>query len=61
MECLGSVLDDGRTVVVSLQRVGDGVDVVQTFQAEGVNSVERQRQGWQAILDNFRAYVDGLR
>jgi uncharacterized protein YndB with AHSA1/START domain len=57
-ETLASVLGDGRTVVVTLRQNGQGVDVVQTFQAEGMNPVERQRQGWQAILDNFKSYVE---
>ena len=58
LETLASVLGDGRTVVVSLQKNGRGVDVVQTFQAEGTNPVEMQRQGWQAILNNFKSYVE---
>ncbi|MFO1401712.1 MAG: SRPBCC domain-containing protein [Steroidobacteraceae bacterium] len=60
METLASVLDDGRTVVIGLQRNGGGVEVVETFQAEGTNPVELQRQGWQAILDNLGAYVEGV-
>jgi hypothetical protein len=34
--------------------------VVETFEAESENSVELQRQGWQAILDNFKKYVESL-
>ena len=30
-----------------------------TFDAEETHPVEQQRQGWQAILDTFRRYVDG--
>jgi uncharacterized protein YndB with AHSA1/START domain len=29
-----------------------------TFDAEKENSIEQQRNGWQAILDNFRKYVN---
>jgi hypothetical protein len=30
-----------------------------TFDAEETHPVEQQRQGWQAILDTFRRYVEG--
>lgn len=36
----------------------DSVTVRVTFDAEAQNSVEHQRQGWQAILDNFGRYVE---
>lgn len=29
----------------------------QTFDAEEMNSIEMQRDGWQAILDNFKKYA----
>jgi uncharacterized protein YndB with AHSA1/START domain len=58
MELLASILDDGRKVVVQLLANGRGIDVVQTFQAESTNSVDLQRQGWQAILNNFKSYVE---
>ncbi len=32
----------------------DGVTVRVTFNAEDENPVEQQREGWQAILNNFR-------
>jgi uncharacterized protein YndB with AHSA1/START domain len=32
-----------------------------TFDAETQNSVEQQRFGWQAILDNFAKYVEEKR
>jgi hypothetical protein len=28
------------------------------FDAEAENSIEMQRGGWQAILDNFKKYVE---
>lgn len=36
----------------------DGVLVRVTFDAETENPVEQQRDGWQAILDNFARYVE---
>lgn len=36
----------------------NGVTIRSTFDAESENSIERQRQGWQAILNNFAKYVE---
>jgi hypothetical protein len=35
-----------------------GVTVRVTFDAETEHSVEQQRQGWQAILNNFAKHVE---
>lgn len=40
---------------------GDGETILtETFDAEESYSVEQQQQGWQAILDNFKRYVESL-
>lgn len=36
----------------------DGTEVQITFEAEHRHAIEQQRQGWQAILDNFRRHVE---
>ena len=54
---LASTLGDGRTVRVVFDPVAEGTKVTETFEAENENSVELQRQGWQAILDSFRNYI----
>lgn len=36
------------------------VTVRVTFDAESQHPIEQQRQGWQAILDNFAKHVEGL-
>jgi uncharacterized protein YndB with AHSA1/START domain len=36
----------------------DGVEVRVTFDGETTHSVEQQRAGWQAILDNFARHVE---
>jgi uncharacterized protein YndB with AHSA1/START domain len=36
----------------------NGVTVRETFDAESTHSVERQRAGWQAILDKFAQHVE---
>lgn len=36
-----------------------GVAVRVTFDAETTHTPEQQREGWQAILDNFKRHVEG--
>jgi len=38
-----------------------GVRVRVTFDSESTHSVEQQRDGWQAILDNFTRHVEATR
>lgn len=54
-------MSDGREVVVEFIERSDGVVVRNTFDAETENSPELQRQGWQAILENFRRHVEAKR
>lgn len=51
-------LDDGRIVTVLFEDGKEGVKITEEFEAENDNSMEMQRQGWQAILDNFKKYVE---
>ena len=55
------VMADGRKVEVSFATTPSGVEVVESFDPETVNQEEMQRGGWQAILDNFKKYVEGIR
>ena len=48
----------GRTLLVEFLEGPNGVTVRETFDAESTHSVEQQRTGWQAILDNFAKYVE---
>jgi uncharacterized protein YndB with AHSA1/START domain len=47
-----------RTGTVEFISGAGGVTVRSTFDAETQNPAEQQRQGWQAILDNFGKYVE---
>ena len=47
----------GRVEFLSDQ---DGVTVRVSFDAEADNSEAQQRQGWQAILNNFKRHVESL-
>ncbi len=51
-------LADDRKVAVNFEDHGDKTHVIVTFDAENQNSEEMQRNGWQAILDNFKKYVE---
>jgi uncharacterized protein YndB with AHSA1/START domain len=54
------VLEDERTVRIEFDSDGQNTTVTETFVAEMENSVELQQAGWQAILDNFKRYVETL-
>ena len=51
-------MGDGREVKVEFVPRADGVLVKETFDTEDENTPELQRQGWQAILDNFGKHVE---
>jgi uncharacterized protein YndB with AHSA1/START domain len=51
---------DGRTVKVTFVANGNETKVIETFDPENENSLELQRGGWQAILDSFKKYTEGL-
>jgi uncharacterized protein YndB with AHSA1/START domain len=52
-------MGDGRKVKVVFKSNGDETKVVEDFEAESTYPVEMQREGWQAILNNFKKYVEG--
>lgn len=47
-----------RTAQVSFIPSGDGVRVHVSFDSESTHTIEQQKSGWQAILDNFSSYVE---
>lgn len=47
----------GRAGLVEFSEGPTGVTVTVTFDSEDSHSVEQQRTGWQAILDNFARHV----
>jgi uncharacterized protein YndB with AHSA1/START domain len=53
-------LSDGRHVKIEFLETPEGVHVIETFDPENENSMELQRAGWQAILDNFKKYVESI-
>jgi uncharacterized protein YndB with AHSA1/START domain len=57
-EYIEYTMDDGRKVKVTFSSQGNKTIVVETFEAESENSIDMQRGGWQAILDNFKKYTE---
>jgi uncharacterized protein YndB with AHSA1/START domain len=51
-------MSDGREVQVEFVERAGGVLVKTTFDAETENPPELQREGWQAIQDNFGRHVE---
>jgi uncharacterized protein YndB with AHSA1/START domain len=52
-------LTDGRKVEVIFTKDDDARTKIATnFEAESTNSIEMQCDGWQAILNNFKKYVE---
>lgn len=54
-------LEDGRKVIVSFEVVDENVIVREDFDAETENTIERQQNGWQSILDNFKKYSESVK
>lgn len=54
-------LADGRKVTVAFNENGNSTTVTEVFEAEKANAVKLQQDGWQAILNNFKAYVESER
>jgi len=60
-ESIAYTMGDGRKVKITFAGSGNQTKVTETFEAESENSVEMQRGGWQAILDNFKKYAEGIK
>ena len=52
------VLDDGRKSHTTFADLGGKTGVTTTFDAEAQNAIDMQRDGWQAILNNFKSYAE---
>jgi uncharacterized protein YndB with AHSA1/START domain len=57
-EYIEYTIGDGRKVKITFSPAGNKTKVVESFEAENTNSVELQKGGWQAILDNFKKYTE---
>lgn len=57
-ELIEYTMSDDRKVEIKFTEKGNETKIIQTFEAEETNPVEMQRGGWQAILNNFKKYVE---
>lgn len=48
----------GRSAIVEFKELQGQTELTITFDPETQNSIDLQRQGWQAILDNFKKYTE---
>lgn len=48
----------GRLATVEFKEVNEQTEVTVIFEPEVENSIDLQRRGWQAILDNFKKYTE---
>ncbi|MDN3669181.1 SRPBCC family protein [Echinicola jeungdonensis] len=51
-------LTDGRKVMINFDELEGKTKITTQFQAELENPIEMQRDGWQAILNNFKNYAE---
>jgi uncharacterized protein YndB with AHSA1/START domain len=51
-------MSDGREVNILFKDLNPSTEIEITFDAESLNSLELQKNGWQAILNNFKKYVE---
>jgi hypothetical protein len=58
---IGYTIGDGRKVSIDFDSLGNQTRITEKFEAESQNPVEMQQGGWQAILDNFKKYVESDR
>lgn len=53
-------LEDGRKARIEFSYENGTTRIVESFDPENMNSHELQQQGWQAILNNFSKYAEGI-
>lgn len=52
------IIIDGRTVDIQFIADGNQTKIIEAFEAENENNLELQKNGWQAILGNFKKLVE---
>lgn len=57
-ELIEYTIGDGRKVRIVFSGRGSKTNIVETFEAEKTHTIDQQREGWQAILDNFKKYAE---
>jgi uncharacterized protein YndB with AHSA1/START domain len=57
-EKISYTLLDDRKVSITFLQTNNGVQIIETFEAETENTLELQKFGWQAILNSFKNCVE---
>ena len=57
-ERLAYVMEDGRRATVEFIPIGNSTHMKITFEPEQQNTMDLQKEGWQAILENFKKYAE---
>lgn len=60
-ESISYTIADGRKAKIVFIRQDNDTKIITLFEAEETNTVEMQQAGWQAILDNFKKYVENAK
>jgi len=58
LQSLKYTLEDGRLVVVTFLQKAEGILITWEFEPEQQNSEALQQQGWQAILNQLKKYLE---
>ena len=59
-EYIEYTMSDDRKVKVKFESQGNQTHIIESFEAESQHPLEMQRDGWQAILNNFKTYTEQL-
>ena len=59
-EVIAYTLGDGRKVKIIFVGEENKTDITEVFEAENTYPIDKQKEGWQAILDNFKKYTEGI-
>jgi len=57
-ERIAYTMTDGRKAEITFTDENNETKMTVTFDAESENPIDMQREGWQAILDNFKKYAE---
>lgn len=57
-ERIAYTMGDGRKAEITFMDEDNETKMIVTFDAESQNPIEMQREGWKAILDNFKKYAE---
>lgn len=51
-------MGDGRKATTTFEPSNNGTKVVTIFDAENIHPIDMQKDGWQAILNNFKTHTE---